>query len=77
MPRVDKELQPLVRELEQAGYDVVRTAARGGHLVVQTKEGKKLYSLPTTPGRGRALQNLRASLKRKGLLDGSQPGSAS
>lgn len=69
MPKVDKELQPLVRELEQAGYQVVRAPGKGAHLIVQNEEGRRVYSLPSTPGRGRALQNLRAALKRKGLLD--------
>lgn len=73
MPRVDKNLRPLIAEIEAAGYSVVRTPGKGGHLIVQTEDGRRLYALPSTPGRGRAMQNLRAALKRKGLLDGANP----
>lgn len=73
VPRVDKELRPLIQELTRAGYEVVRTPGKGGHLIVQTTDGRRLYALPSTPGRGRALQNLRAALKRKGLLDADDP----
>jgi len=75
MPRVDNELRPLVKELEANGYQVVKSSGKGGHLIVQTEDGRRLYSLPSTPGRGRGLQNLRAALKRKGLIGRDpQPG---
>ena len=75
MPRVDRELRPLIKEIKAAGYEVVRTPGKGGHLIVQTKDGRRLYALPSTPGRGRALQNLRAALKRQGIIgDGALDG---
>jgi hypothetical protein len=61
-----KDLRDLIRELEAAGWHVERT--NKGHYGVSNKEGKLVYSLPGTPGRGRALQNLRAALRRKGIL---------
>ena len=68
MPKVDKELRPIVRELIDAGYEVERAPGKGAHYIVRTKAGQRVFSLPSTPGRGRAIQNLRAALKRQGLL---------
>lgn len=68
MPKVDKEIRPIVRELVDAGYTVERAPGKGAHFIVRDSKGVKRFSLPSTPGRGRAIQNLRAALKRQGLL---------
>lgn len=68
MPKVDKELRPIVKELQDAGYQVERAPGKGAHYIVKNNLGQRVFSLPSTPGRGRAIQNLRAALKRQGLL---------
>jgi hypothetical protein len=62
-----KELNALIREITQAGYAVERT--RSGHYAVRGPNGNRVYSLPSTPGRGRALANLRRALIRQGVLE--------
>jgi len=61
-----KEIKQIIREINAAGYEVLRS--KGGHYKVMTQQGHLVFSLPSTPGRGRALNNLRASLVRKGVL---------
>lgn len=62
---IHKEVRSLVRELEDLGYVVVRE--NGNHLKVLSAEGNYIYSLPSTPGRGRWKQNLISELRRRGI----------
>jgi hypothetical protein len=62
---VHKDLRELVREIEGMGFRVHR--GNGNHMKVYDADGKYVYSLPTTPGRGRWKQNLLAELKRRGI----------
>jgi hypothetical protein len=63
------ELKQIIRDLGREGYVVSRT--KSGHYSVCARDGRRLYALPSTPGRGRGMNNLRAALKRKGLLNGA------
>jgi len=60
---IHKELRQLVREVEDLGFTVKRD--NGKHLKVYSAEGNFVYSLPSTPGRGRWRQNLLGELRRK------------
>ena len=60
-----KEIREMVRRIESAGYTVEHGRK---HLKVRGADGKTVAHLPTTPGRGRWKQNLRAELRRKGIL---------
>ena len=60
-----KEIRSLVREIENAGFTVTR--ANGRHVKVYNAEGKFIYSLPSSPGRGRWKQNLVSELRRRGI----------
>lgn len=62
-----KELRDLIREIEAKGFTVVRE--NGRYYKVRNREGGLVYALPATPGRGRWMQNLRAELKRREILD--------
>jgi predicted RNA binding protein YcfA (HicA-like mRNA interferase family) len=64
---VNKEIKELVKELTRNGYQVV--LSKSSHYKVLTEDGQFVVSMPLTPGRGRAMANLRALLKRKGLLE--------
>lgn len=63
---MNKELKTIIKEITDEGYEVMRT--KGGHYAVRSARGNLIYSLPSTPGRGRAISNLRASLIRIGVL---------
>lgn len=62
-----KDLRKLVKQIEAKGNTVQRT--KGGHYKVKDREGRTRYSLPSTPGGGRWLQNVTADLRREGLID--------
>jgi len=62
----NKEVRDLVRELTDRGYHVVMS--KSSHFKVMDTDGRFIVSLPNSPGRGRAMANARALLKRKGLL---------
>jgi predicted RNA binding protein YcfA (HicA-like mRNA interferase family) len=61
-----KEVREIVRQLEAKGYTV--ESGKGGHLIVRNADGKRVYALPSTPGRGRWKQNLLGDLRRRGIL---------
>jgi predicted RNA binding protein YcfA (HicA-like mRNA interferase family) len=63
-----KEIRSLVREIEDLGFVVNRD--KGNHTKVFTPDGRFVYSLPTTPGRGRWKQNLISELRKRGVLAG-------
>lgn len=61
---IHKELRQLVKEIEELGFTVRRD--NGKHLKVYTNEGTTfVYSLPSTPGRGRWRQNLLSELRKR------------
>jgi hypothetical protein len=60
---IHKELRGLVREIRELGFDVRRD--NGNHLKVYDDKGDFIYSLPTTPGRGRWKQNLLSELRKR------------
>lgn len=65
---VHKEIRDLVKEIEGLGFRVLRD--NGKHHKVLTPDGKFVYSLPSTPGRGRWRQNLVAELRKRGVRAG-------
>lgn len=63
-----KQVRKLVREIEANGFTVAK-AGRGGHAKVYNSEGGTVAVLPISPQRrGRWEQNLRAELRRRGVL---------
>lgn len=60
---IHKELRDLVREIEDLGFKVRRD--NGNHLKVYTADDTFVYSLPSTPGRGRWRQNLLSELRKR------------
>lgn len=62
---MDKEIKRIVRDLERSGFECEQTAR--SHIKVR-REGRTRAVLPLTPGRGRAIANLRRTLIREGLL---------
>jgi hypothetical protein len=68
MDVLHRDVRQVARRLERNGY-VVGKQRRGGHYPVFDRHGHRVASLPSTPGRGRALANLIAHLRRDGLLN--------
>lgn len=62
---VHTEIRKLVKDIQKLGYTVVRD--NGGHQKVVTPDGKFVYSLPNSPGRGRWRMNLISELKKRGV----------
>jgi predicted RNA binding protein YcfA (HicA-like mRNA interferase family) len=62
-----KEIRELIREIEANGFTVVGPG-KGGHFKVKNAQGGTVYTLPGTPSGGRWKQNLRADLRRRGIL---------
>jgi hypothetical protein len=62
--RFHKDLRPIVDELRSNGYEVVP----GGKHFLVTKSGKRIATLPGTPGDRRDMLNNRARLRRLGLI---------
>lgn len=60
-----KMLKEWIRQAEQAGWRV--ETGGSGHLKWYAPDGETLVVTPTSPGRGRAMQNTAASLRRAGL----------
>jgi hypothetical protein len=68
--KVHKDVRKLIREVEANGFTVsygARSQGRG-HAKVLSSTGGVLASIPISPGRGRCEANLRAELRRKGIL---------
>lgn len=65
-----KDVRNLIKEIEANGYAVSYGArAQGrGHAKVISTSGGVVASIPISPGRGRWEANLRAELRRKGIL---------
>lgn len=59
-----KELAEWADTARSAGWTVEFT--RGGHMRWTNPEGKVTFT-PATPGKARALKNIRAQLRRNGL----------
>jgi hypothetical protein len=60
-----KDVRKLIREIEANGFAVQQGRS---HLLIKAAGGGAIASLPLTPGRGRWEKNLRAELRRKGVL---------
>lgn len=65
----NKALKVLIREVEAQGYVVTK---HHRHYHVKTHAGGFLATLPASPGRGRWEQNIRALLRRIGVLQASR-----
>jgi hypothetical protein len=64
---MSKEMKRTVEELVGNGYTVIQGRT---HLLIRAKNAKgNVGSLPLSPGRGRWEKNLRAELRRRGLLN--------
>jgi hypothetical protein len=63
---IHREVRDIVKKLEGLGLTVTR--GNGSHLKVYSADGKYIYSLPSTPGRGRWKQNLVSALKARGII---------
>lgn len=61
-----KEVKEIVKLIEANGYTV--EPSKGGHLLVLNAEGKRVWALPSTPGKGRWKQNLLSDLRRREIL---------
>jgi predicted RNA binding protein YcfA (HicA-like mRNA interferase family) len=62
---MNKELKEIIRRIEKKGYSVVPA---GKHQKVKNKEGKTLYTLPTSPS-GRLWRiRLVRDLEKRGLI---------
>lgn len=66
MAGYSKDLRPLVKQLKKAGYTVAPT--KGGHYGVYAPDGALLQVFAASASDHRALKNLRADLKRKGMI---------
>ena len=64
-PNPSKEVREYRRIAERQGWTVAKT--RGGHLKFTSPTGRVVFT-PSTPGGGRALANMRAELRRAGLV---------
>jgi predicted RNA binding protein YcfA (HicA-like mRNA interferase family) len=60
-----KDIRDLVRSIEAVGYTVIRD--NGRHVKIYNGDGNYVYSLPSTPGRGRWKQNLMSELRKRGV----------
>lgn len=60
-----KELKPLIKRAERAGWTVTRT--RGDHLKWLRPEGGMPYFSSSTPSDRRAITNIEKDLTRMGL----------
>lgn len=61
----DVEFNNIRKALQKAGWRIVRA---GGHYKgYPPDKNMKMVAWPTTPGRGRALANFKAQLKRSGF----------
>jgi predicted RNA binding protein YcfA (HicA-like mRNA interferase family) len=64
---VHKDLRPLVKQLKKNGYTVAQT--RGNHYGVYAPDGKLLQVIAGTTSDHRSMKNLKADLRRKGMID--------
>lgn len=60
-----KEIRKLLREAEDAGWEV--ELRKGGHYRLKSPDGEHLVFLPSTPSDPRSWRNTRAQLRRCGL----------
>jgi hypothetical protein len=62
----DKEIRRIVRELEQAGFEVSKKGNK--HIKVRNPQDGRQISIPSTPaGNGRQRQNMYMSLRQVGF----------
>jgi hypothetical protein len=62
-----KVIKEMIKEIEANGYTVEQGRS---HVLVKGKGGNgTVASLPLTPGRGRAIPNLRSQLHARGVLE--------
>ena len=63
MSAAKKELKKVIRIIKKQGWEVSGGGCR--HIRVVSPEGEMVF-LPSSPGRGRAMTNAMAALRRKG-----------
>jgi hypothetical protein len=61
-----KNVRKIVREVEERGYGVELTP--NGHLKIRSRGGGLVCTIGARVGRGRGEANLRAELRRRGVL---------
>lgn len=66
IPRVKKELRPLVVAAIEQGWEV--TVTGGNHLRFKSPTGALVFAPSTPHGGKRSIQNTTAELRRKGLI---------
>jgi len=62
---MNKDIRQLVKRAKRDGWDVAET--RRGHVSFRSPDGAYTYVTSGTPSDQRALNNLRAGLRRAGL----------
>jgi chemotaxis response regulator CheB len=62
-----KEIREIVVKLREQGWRVP-PPMRGGHLKCYAPDGETIVTIPASPGGGRAMQNIKAELKRAGAV---------
>lgn len=66
-----RDMDRFLRELKRAGYQISLTG--GTHWMIKDSQGRFVTTTGTTPGGGRGLLNLRATIKRHERLERSTP----
>lgn len=62
---MNKELKEIVKRIERKGFDVVPA---GKHQKVKNREGKTVYTLPTSPRGSTWKVRLIRDLEKRGLI---------
>ncbi len=62
---MNKDVKELVRRIEQKGFSVVHG---GKHLKVKDREGRTIYTLPSTPSGNVWRVRLTRDLEKRGLI---------
>lgn len=61
-----KETKKVIKELKKQDYHV--ELGKAGHYKVWNPAGRLVTTMPSSPGRGRGLQNRIADLRRAGFI---------
>lgn len=63
-----KEIREIEKMILQKNPGFTIESSGSGHRKVKNATGGTVYTLPSTPGRGRWKQNLLSELRRRGLI---------